>query len=442
MEHFLEAEFQHFNEGEEVLSDYHLEEFMLAGYPDTDRERIRKGVRVVLEEFGDGTRLTWQDLSRMYTVSWHTDPNSVQSEFINRGFRCLNRVGPVLNDILSFGFNPYVIQIQKGDTEQIIQEKCTQCIERMTSKILILIVSKSRSSLMVPCFAQKFIYMYFNPSQKRKLDSLICRSFRSVCDLGIPKVTNPEDVTHAISTFVQCLSHHASGALCDTGVSYALRPEAIAEALQEYLDLAPTLSSPTKTAHAVENHTVPIIQTPKMKKKPPRSHHPPKPELAPFPPRLLDPGSEKQQVNDVSKCKRKGDPVYYEGDPVQYEPSPSRLKKPVHLKRNTNNVAGAAEMNMSEYANTTKIPKIVVRSQMPVLKQPNVISHSRERNVSESLRRGTRMSASPAPSVATSIGGSVTSIDSFKFRFNKDSASRSIESFNKTSASRSVESNV
>merc|ERR1719285_787709 len=142
LEHFLEAEFQHFNEGEEVLQDYHLEEFMLAGYPDTDRERIRKGVRVVLEEFGDGTRLTWQDLSRMYTISWHTDPSSVQSEFINRGFRCLKRIGPVLNEILSFGFNPYVIQIQKGDTEEIIQEKCFQCVERMTSKILILIVSK------------------------------------------------------------------------------------------------------------------------------------------------------------------------------------------------------------------------------------------------------------------------------------------------------------
>eukprot|EP00494_Astrolonche_serrata_P011147 UN11225 len=101
-ESVLKDEFKQYAENNDFLTFDTLLPFMNAGYPETNPDKVENGVKVVLREFGKGSRIRWKDMLKMYTVSWSSNPKAVKEELIHRGFKSLNEVGDLIDHLVSF----------------------------------------------------------------------------------------------------------------------------------------------------------------------------------------------------------------------------------------------------------------------------------------------------------------------------------------------------
>lgn len=64
----------------------------------------------------------------------------------------LGMLGVVIDNVLSFGFNPYILEINPDDTYRDVKLKCLDCLKCLNSRILVLVQYEYRSSLLIPCF--------------------------------------------------------------------------------------------------------------------------------------------------------------------------------------------------------------------------------------------------------------------------------------------------
>jgi len=182
----LRSEFDNIREGKKTLNLEALTDFMAVGYPNSSRSRIQLGARIILDQFSSShDEISWKDLTEMYAASYQTNPLSILSEFINRGYSVLKKHGELLLNCVGFGFHPFIIDFAGSDTDQIIRSKCMKALQHLASGILIFLILDQRVSLMIPCIADHFLFLYFNPNPTIAFDMLVASCFRHVEDAKI-----------------------------------------------------------------------------------------------------------------------------------------------------------------------------------------------------------------------------------------------------------------
>jgi len=182
----LRTEFDHIRECKKTLDLEALTDFMSMGYPNSSRSRIQLGARIILDQFSQSNdQINWKDLTEMYSASYQTNPLSILSEFINRGYSVLKKHGELLLNCVGFGFHPFIIEFTGSDTDQVIRSKCMKALQHLASGILIFLILDHRVSLMIPCIADRFLFLYFNPNPTIAFDMLVASCFRHVEDARI-----------------------------------------------------------------------------------------------------------------------------------------------------------------------------------------------------------------------------------------------------------------